>query len=70
MARGAAKAHLAIIRSPGDKIMKDELWMRNWNEGHPQFSADLHRGLMQLRTAFRRLGEWIALPRARRRSRV
>ncbi|WP_411339533.1 hypothetical protein V6U71_16860 [Sphingopyxis sp. J-6] len=50
--------------------MKDELWMRSWNEGHPQFSADLHRGLMRLRTAFRRLGEWIALPRARRRSRV
>lgn len=50
--------------------MKDELWMRSWNEGHPQFSADLHRGIMRLLAAFRRPGAWIALPAARRRSRV
>lgn len=44
--------------------MKDELWMRNWNEGHPRFSGDLHRGIAWLFTPFRRLGEWIALPSA------
>jgi len=42
--------------------MKDELWMRTWNDGHPRFSDDLHRGIVWLLTPFRRLGEWIALP--------
>lgn len=36
--------------------MKDELWMRTWNEGHPRFSDDLHRGLMWLVARFRRIG--------------
>jgi hypothetical protein len=44
--------------------MKDEIWMRNWNEGHPHFSHDLHRGILWLLTPFRRLGAWIALPSA------
>lgn len=44
--------------------MKDELWMRTWNDGHPRFSDDLHRGIVWLLTPFRRLGEWIALPSA------
>lgn len=42
--------------------MKDELWMRSWNEGHPQFSADLHRGLLWLFAPVRRLGDAIARP--------
>jgi hypothetical protein len=36
--------------------MKDELWMRTWDEGHPRFSDDLHRGVMWLVARFRRLG--------------
>jgi len=35
--------------------VKDELWMQTWNDGHPHFSADLHRGLLWLLTALRRL---------------
>lgn len=36
--------------------MKDELWMRTWNDGHPRFSDDLRRGLLWLAASFRRLG--------------
>lgn len=36
--------------------MKDELWMRNWNDGHPHFSDDLHRGLVWLVQSFRLIG--------------
>ena len=36
--------------------MKDEIWMRTWDEGHPRFSADLHRGLVWLVKSFRRIG--------------
>ncbi|WP_439566738.1 hypothetical protein [Sphingopyxis sp.] len=36
--------------------MKDELWMRTWNDGHPRFSDDLHRGLLWLFAPLRRLG--------------
>jgi hypothetical protein len=44
--------------------MKDEHFMRVWNEGHDHFSADITRGLKWLATPFRRLGERIALHRA------
>jgi len=44
--------------------MKDEMWMRTWTDGHPHFSDDLRRGIMWLLTPFRRLGEWVAQPRA------
>jgi hypothetical protein len=44
--------------------MKDEHFMRAWNEGHDHFSADITRGLKWLATPFRRLGEWIAVPSA------
>ncbi|MDO9364426.1 MAG: hypothetical protein Q7T60_15975 [Sphingopyxis sp.] len=37
--------------------MKDELWMRTWNDGHPRFSDDLHRGILWLLTPFQRLGK-------------
>lgn len=40
--------------------MKDELWMRTWNDGHAHFSADLHRGMLWLLTPFRRLGKAVA----------
>lgn len=40
--------------------MKDEHFMRAWNEGHDHFSADITRGLNRLAAPFRRLGEWIA----------
>ncbi len=36
--------------------MKDELWMRTWDEGHPRFSDDMHRGLVWLVKSFRRIG--------------
>lgn len=36
--------------------MKDELWMRTWTDGHPQFSDDLHRGLLWVAARFRALG--------------
>ena len=39
--------------------MKDELWMRTWNDGHPQFSDDLHRGLLWVLASFRRLADKI-----------
>ena len=41
--------------------MKDEHFMRVWNEGHDHFSADITHGLKWLATPFRRLGERIAL---------
>lgn len=44
--------------------MKDEHFMRAWNEGHDHFSADITRGLKWLAEPFRRLGEWIAVPHA------
>lgn len=42
--------------------MRDELWMQTWNDGHPRFSADLHRGILWLLTPFRRLAERVAPP--------
>ncbi len=36
--------------------MKDELWMRTWDEGHPRFSDDMHRGLLWLVARFGRIG--------------
>ncbi|HEV7342966.1 MAG TPA: hypothetical protein VGN68_15155 [Sphingopyxis sp.] len=42
--------------------MKDELWMRTWNNGHPHFSNDLHRGLLWLLASFRRVGSRVARP--------
>lgn len=42
--------------------MKDEIWMRTWNDGHPHFSNDLHRGLVWLLASFRRIGGRVARP--------
>ena len=42
--------------------MKDELWMRTWDEGHPRFSDDLHRGLLWLLASLRRIGGRITRP--------
>lgn len=36
--------------------MRDELWMQTWNDGHPRFSDDLHRGILWMLTPLRRLG--------------
>ncbi|MBW8296568.1 hypothetical protein [Sphingopyxis sp.] len=36
--------------------MKDELWMRTWDDGRPRFSDDLHDGLLWLVARFRRIG--------------
>ncbi len=44
--------------------MKDEFWMRTWNDGHPHFSNDLHRGLMWLLASFRRIAGRVARPAA------
>ncbi|MDR6832951.1 MULTISPECIES: hypothetical protein [unclassified Sphingopyxis] len=44
--------------------MKDELWMRTWNDGHPRFSDDLHRGLLWLAAPLRRIGASIKRPAA------
>ena len=44
--------------------MKDEQFMRVWNDGHDHFSADVTRGLHRLAAPFRRVGAWIALPSA------
>lgn len=35
--------------------MQDELWMRNWNDAQPRFSADVDRGLAKLAGAIARL---------------
>lgn len=35
--------------------MQDELWMRNWNDAHPRFSADVDRGLARVAGAIARL---------------
>ena len=40
--------------------MKDEQFMRVWNDGHDHFSADITRGFKRLAGAVRRLGEWSA----------
>lgn len=40
--------------------MKDEQFMRAWNDGHDHFSADIARGFKRIASAFRRLGEWSA----------
>lgn len=42
--------------------MKDEFWMRTWNDGHPHFSNDLHRGLVWLLASFRRITGRVARP--------
>lgn len=41
--------------------MKDELWMQTWNDGHPRFSDDLHRGLVWLLGPLTRIGARIKL---------
>ena len=40
--------------------MKDEQFMRAWNDSHDHFSADIARGFKRLAVAARRLGEWSA----------
>lgn len=35
--------------------MQDELWMRNWNDAQPRFSADVDRGFRKLAGAIARL---------------
>ncbi|WP_156377607.1 hypothetical protein [Sphingopyxis sp. Root1497] len=35
--------------------MQDELWMRNWSDAQPRFSADIDRGLASLAGAIARL---------------
>ena len=35
--------------------MQDELWMRNWNDAQPRFSADVDRGFAKIARAFARL---------------
>lgn len=42
--------------------MQDEHFMRGWNEGHDQFSADITRGLKRFAARFRRRGEGASLP--------
>lgn len=42
--------------------MQDELWMRTWNDGHPRFSDDLHRGLLWLAAPLRRIGARMKQP--------
>lgn len=42
--------------------MKDELWMRTWNDGHPRFSDDLHHGLLWLIAVLRRLAARLRHP--------
>ena len=37
--------------------MKDEIWMRGWDEGHERFRADMDHGLERLGAAIRR---WFA----------
>ncbi|MEQ8311966.1 MAG: hypothetical protein RIA72_14845 [Sphingopyxis sp.] len=39
--------------------MKDEQFMRVWNDGHDRFSADITRAIDWLTEPFRRLGEYI-----------
>ncbi len=39
--------------------MKDEQFMRVWNDGHDHFSADISRAIKWLTEPFRRLGEYI-----------
>lgn len=34
--------------------MKDEIWVRVWNDGHDRFSADLDDGFARLGAAMRR----------------
>jgi hypothetical protein len=35
--------------------VKDELWLRTWNDGHPHFSGDLHRSFLWVFAQLRRL---------------
>lgn len=40
-------------------MMQDEIWMRNWNDAHPRFSADVDQGLARIAkaiSAWRRRG--------------
>ena len=50
-------------------MMQDEIWMRNWNDAHPRFSADLDRGLACVAKAvaglLRKRGHRDAAPRKR-----
>lgn len=46
LADRAAKAHLDTAK--GDYAMQDEHFMRQWNEGHRSFTADLHQALNQI----------------------
>lgn len=35
--------------------MQDEIWMRNWNDAQPRFSADIDRGFARLAGTIARL---------------
>lgn len=50
--------------------MKDDMWMQAWNEAHPNFSADVDRGLARLRTSFSRLIRGVRAVPAAARSRT
>lgn len=39
--------------------MKDEHFMRVWNDGHDHFSADITRAIKWLAGPFRRMGEYM-----------
>lgn len=39
--------------------MKDEQFMRVWNDGHDHFSADITRAITWLAEPFRRMGEYM-----------
>ncbi len=49
--------------------MKDEHFMRAWNDGHDHFSADITRGLAWLWGPVRHFGQWIAFAMRPRRAR-
>ncbi|KTE08225.1 hypothetical protein [Sphingopyxis sp. H115] len=40
--------------------MKDEQFMRVWNDGHDHFSADITRAAKWLAELLRRMGEYMA----------
>ncbi len=39
--------------------MMEEHWMRGWTHGHERLSADLDRGIIGLKRAFRRFVELV-----------
>ncbi len=50
--------------------MQDEIWMRNWNDGHPRFCADIDLGLTTLAGAIARLRRRRNARDARLRARI